>query len=143
MVTKAESALHQGLVGDLLSWLRNNRGYRITAADLPGYPQPKVVINKGGVGDGENKMPDIDAFDDQAEVYVRGEAKTGDGDLRTEHTKTQFLLFSNRSNTEKGKASLLYIIVPASKIAELNAVLKELGLANKANVIPVKSGIYD
>lgn len=143
MVTKAESALHEGLVRDLLSWFESEKGYRVTGADLAGYSQPKVVKNTDGIGDGEDKRPDIDAFDDAEEVYVRGEAKTGDGDLNTEHSKTQFRLFASRSNTENGKSSLLYIIVPRTKFAELKAVLAELGLGNKQNVIPVGSGKYN
>lgn len=145
MVTKThktESALHVGLVRDLMAWLRDSNGYRIDAADLEGYPEPKAVQNDGTVGDGQSKRADIDAFDESEQVYVRGEAKTGDGDLDTEHSKTQFQLFANRHNTENGKASLLYIIVPSSKIAALEAVLKELGLLDKANVKPVKSGAY-
>ena len=142
MVTKSESALHEGLVRDLLSWFQSEKGYRVTGADLPGYSQPKVVENKNGIGDGEDKRPDIDAFDDVEEVYVRGEAKTGDGDLNTKHSKTQFLLFANRHNSNNDKSSLLYIIVPRSKIDELNAVLTELGLGNEENVIPVGSGKY-
>ncbi|MCH7699029.1 MAG: hypothetical protein IH865_08855 [Chloroflexi bacterium] len=142
MVTKAESALHEGLVRDLLSWFEQEKGYRITGADLKGYTQPQVVKNSDGVGDGENKMPDVDAFDDSTEVYVRGEAKTGDGDLNTEHSKTQFLLFANRHNKANGKSSLLYIIVPESKIDELKAVLREIGLLDRDNVVWVKSGKY-
>ena len=139
---KAESDLHRGLVTDLLGWLKNSKGYRITAADLSGYSEPGVVENKSKVGDGDDKQPDIDAFDDTERVYVRGEAKTGNGDLTSEHSKTQFLLFSDRFNRENNKESLLYVIVPASKMNELKAVLSELGLADKDNVIPVKSGKY-
>lgn len=141
-MTKAESELHQGLVRDLLTWLRDSKGYTIKAADLPGWDEPPVVKNSDGVGDGEDKQPDIYAFDDIEEVYVRGEAKTGDGDLETLHSKTQFRLFSNRVNTENNKASLLYIIVPQSKIDDLKQVLDDLGLLDKDNVIPVKSGKY-
>lgn len=139
---KAESNLHRGLVADLLGWFKSSKGYRITAADLNGYPEPEVVENKNQVGDGEDKQLDINAFDDTERVYIRGEAKTGNGDLASEHSKTQFLLFSDRFNRENNKASLLYIIVPASKIDELKAILSELGLSDKDNVIPVKSGKY-
>ena len=139
---KVESALHKGLVEDLLSWFQSWKGYRITGVDLPGYDQPGEVANTSGVGDGENKRPDIDAFDDNEEVYVRGEAKTGDGDLETEHSKTQFRLFANLYNKKNGKPSLLYIIVPAGKIAHLEAALRGLNLLDKPNVIPVKSGKY-
>lgn len=139
---KAESELHRGLVNNLLVWLKNSKGYRVTAADLNGYSEPKVVANKNQVGDSEDKQPDIDAFDDTEKVYVRGEAKTGNGDLTSEHSKTQFLLFSDKFNRENNKPSLFYVIVPANKMEELKEVLEELNLLNKDNVIPVKSGKY-
>ena len=142
LTSKTESQVHVRLVQDLMGWLRDTKGYRITAADLDGYPQPNTVENDGSVGDGQAKRPDIDAFDDSEKVYVRGEAKTGDGDLTTEHTKTQLRLFGNLYNPQNRKASLLYVIVPSGKIEELRAVLIELGLLSKPNVIPVKSGSY-
>lgn len=137
---KPESVLHKGLVNELLKWLRDSKGYKIAAADLEGFSEPEVVNNKHRIGDGDDKQPDIDAFDNREKVYIRGEAKTGEGDLTTEHTKTQFLLFSDRFNRENSKPSLLYIIVPADQIVSLKAVLKQIGLSNKSNVIPVKSG---
>ena len=69
---KAESQKHKDLVAELLNWLKNNKSYRITGADLKGYNEPKVVKNSDGIGDGENKKPDIDAKDDAKDVYVRG-----------------------------------------------------------------------
>lgn len=139
---KTESSVHVGLVQELMAWLRDSKGYRITGADLEGYPQPKEVENENGLGDGENKRPDIDAFDDREQVFVRGEAKTGDGDLTTRHTKTQFRLFANRHNTKNGKTSLLYVIVPSNKMAQLESVLADLGLLSNKKVIRVRSDWY-
>lgn len=140
--TKAETALHKGLVEELLTRFEDTKGYRITGVDLEGYYQTREVKNEKQIGDGEDKQPDIDAFNDIEEVYVRGEAKTGEGDLGTLHSRTQFRLFSNRINTENNKASLFYIIVPKSKFDDLKEVLDDLGLLDKDNVIPVKSGKY-
>jgi len=138
---KSESELHRNLVAELLHRLETSKGYTIKAADLDGYTQPDVVENNGNVGDGEDKQPDIDAYDDAEGVRVRGEAKTGDGDLETPHTETQFRLFSNLRNSAK-KSSLLYIIVPSSKFENLKVVLQKLELLEKPNVIPVKSGKF-
>lgn len=131
------------LVFDLLSWFENSKDYRITGADIEGYSEPETVENTGKIGDGEDKIPDIDAKDDKENVFVRGEAKTGEGDLETLHTETQFKLFANRYNSQNDKESLLYIIVPSSKIDDLKTVLENLDLLNKANVIPIKSGSID
>ncbi len=142
MLKNNESELHQGLVEDLLIWLRDEKGLTITAADIEGYEEPGIVENPNGYGDGENKQPDIDASDKENDVYVRGEAKTGDGDIESEHSKTQYRLFANRVNEANRKPSLLYIIVPKSKISELEEVLEDLGLLDKPNVITVRSGKY-
>ena len=138
---KSESELHINLVTQLLHWLEASKGYTVKAADLDGYTQPEMVENGGNVGDGEDKQPDIDAYDDAAGVRVRGEAKTGDGDLEMPHTETQFRLFSNLHNSAK-KSSLLYIVVPSAKFEDLQVVLQELELLGKPNVIPVKSGKF-
>ena len=139
---KNESDLHKALIIDLLVWLRDVKGYLIKAADLEGYPQPQSVKNENGLGDGADKRPDIDAFDDTASVYVRGEAKTGDGDLESSHTETQLKLFASRYNTASKKESLLYIIVPAAKLPTLKGLLQKLDLFDVPNVIPVKSGKF-
>lgn len=138
---KSESQKHQDLVSDLLYWLKNTKGYSITGADLEGYTQPGTVENTDKVGDGENKIPDIDAKDIREDVFIRGEAKTGEGDLETLHTETQFRLFSDRYNSSNKKESMLYIIVPGSKYQNLLNILTDLGLDQKSNIIPVKSGI--
>lgn len=137
---RGQTPLHVGLVKDLKIWLEETKGYRIVGADLPDHQLPTVVENTTKIGDGENKRPDIQAHDDREDVFVRGEAKTGDGDLETQHTRTQFRLFANLQN--HGKPSLLYVIVPSSKIEALEKVLAEDGLLGKSNVIPVKSGMY-
>lgn len=141
---KPESDLHKGLVNDLLGWLKNSKGYTINGADLEAYSsKPGTVENTNSVGDGENKQPDIDAYDSANQVYIRGEAKTGDGDLDSEHSITQFQLFAGMFNKNNNKSSLLYIIVPSSKMEKLKNILAEIDLLKKNNVIPVKSGKYE
>lgn len=139
---KVESALHKNLVADLVRWLETSKACTVKAADLEGYEQPSVVKNSEGIGDGEDKRPDIDAYDNVEGVHVRGEAKIGDGDLETPHTETQFRLFSNLHSGVGKKMSLLYIIVPVAKIEDLKAVLRKFGLLEKPNVIPVRSGKF-
>lgn len=121
---KSESKKHQDLVRELMGKLESEYEYRIDAADLEEWEEkPGVVENKDSVGDGEDKQPDIDAFNEGEERCARGEAKTGDGDVDTLHSITQYLLFSDRSNTKNGEPSFLYVIVPANKKQELNDVL--------------------
>lgn len=139
---QVESALHKNLVVELMRWLKTSKAYTIKAADLEGYEQPSVVKNSAGIGDGEDKRPDIDAYDNVEDVRIRGEAKVGDGDLETLHTETQLRLFSNLYSGVNKKMSLLYIIVPAAKFEDLMAVLRKFGLLEKPNVIPVRSGKF-
>lgn len=117
---KAESQEHKNLVQELALKLKAD-GFRIDAVDDPNGECPKVVENKHKVGDGENKMPDIDAFDVSSKRMIRGEAKVGNGDIESEHSITQYILFSDRSL--ENVSSYLYIIVPASKKSELNQVI--------------------
>jgi hypothetical protein len=140
---KPESDLHKGLAAELLEWFKSSKGYALNDVDLEQYSsKPEIVENKNNVGDGENKQPDIDAYDSSNQVYIRGEAKTGDNDLVSEHSITQFHLFANMFNRNNNKPSLLYIIVPSDKIEKLKNTLSEIGLSDRNNVIPVKSGKY-
>ncbi len=106
--------------------------------------KPNVVENENGVGDGENKQPDIAAFDENEEVYIRGEAKVGDGDIESEHSVTQYLLFSNRYNSKNKKSSLLFIIVPRNRKKELNNVIvNNVPEKNWKNIKLISSELYE
>lgn len=142
MINKVESQLHKNLVAELAGWLANSKGYTIEAVDLEGYPQPNLVGNGSHLGDGGDKRPDIYAFDGVEEVHVRGEAKTGDGDLESPHTETQFRLFTDLYNPGNDKMSMLYTIVPPTEVAALNQRLRELELFDKPHVVSVKSGKF-
>jgi hypothetical protein len=80
--------------------------------------------------------PDVRAFDNNTGLNYVGEAKTCDN-LKSDHTKKQFLAFSNRLMTggkSAGKDVPFYIIVPDDCKSELNQVLKELELDKRGNV---------
>lgn len=142
---KGESKKHQDLIQELIDNFKSEYEYRIDAADLEEWEEkPKLVENEDNIGDGENKQPDIDAFDEEEERCIRGEAKTGDGDIDTQHSITQYLLFSNRYNTKNDKPSFLYIIVPAKKRQELNDVIvKNVHKENWENIKMVSSQKYE
>lgn len=138
---KGESKKHQDLAQELVDRFESKYEYRVDAADLEDWEEkPKVVENESEIGDGEDKQPDIDAFDEEEERFIRGEAKTGDGDIGTQHSITQYRLFSNRHNTKNGKSSLLYIIVPAEKKQELNdTIVKNVPKENWKNIKMISS----
>lgn len=119
---RADPEKHQDLINELLD-LMKEEGFTIVAADgVQGIPRPKKLHNDG-YGDQEDKAPDIYAFDEKRKVNVIGEAKTGDGDFETEHSLTQYNVFLDQLDKKTGKRTLVYVIVPASKIAEFNTLL--------------------
>ncbi len=142
---KGESEKHQNLVQELVDKFESEYEYRIDAVDLEEWgKKPDVVENEDKIGDGKDKQPDIDAFDEEEERFIRGEAKTGDGDIDTQHSITQYLLFSNRSSTKNGKPSFLYIIVPAEKRQELkDTIVKNVPEENWENIKVVSSQKYE
>lgn len=142
---KGESKKHQDLVQELVDRLELKYEYRIDAADLEEWEEkPKVVENEDKIGDEEDKQPDIDAFDEDEERFIRGEAKTGDNDIGTQHSITQYHLFSSRVNSKNNKSSFLYIIVPAEKKDDLNdAIVKNVPRENWKNIKMIRSKIYD
>jgi len=121
--TDSESRKHQDLVKELADKFEDIYDYRLDAVDGVTDNDPETVENDGSVGDGENKVPDIDAYDESEERMIRGEAKTGDGDIDSKHSITQYKLFSSRS--KNGVRSWLYIIVPKSEKQFLEGVLDD------------------
>jgi hypothetical protein len=67
-------------------------------------------------------------------VVVYGEAKTGDGDIGTQHSREQYHDFSGRVMTATRIACPLYICVPKDHEQELQRVLVEEGLGQKSNI---------
>lgn len=139
IVLKTESQKHRNLTDELIAKMKSI-GLTIEYIDREGYKKPPVVENDSNVGDGKDKIPDIQAAKPDGSV-VRGEAKCGEGDIETMHSITQYLLFSNRA---KGNLpSHLLLIVPQSKQAFAEAILdKYLKEWQRARVIVVGSDKY-
>ncbi|MEX2116886.1 MAG: hypothetical protein WEB37_08360 [Bacteroidota bacterium] len=114
--------LHQALVAELLN-IFLDRKYKILGVDdITGYPAPRPLHNDG-YGDQKPKSPDIHAFDEETGRLIIGEAKTGDGDLETEHSLTQYNVYLDQFDKKTGQQALVYIIVPASSLPEFNTLL--------------------
>jgi hypothetical protein len=113
MVKENESPLHAWLV-ELMVAEYQRQGYMIlSAADGQHNAPPKIGRHE----------PDILAKQRDGEFRIC-EAKTGEGDLTTEHTAEQFRDFSS-------KKAVLDIIVPKEKVAELEQTLRELGVKDE------------
>jgi len=113
---------HQFLIRELVE-LFKHKGYIINFADgLDGFYPPNELPNHG-YGDQEDKAPDVYAYDESEQRYIIGEAKTGAGDLETEHALTQYNVFLNHFHPKTKRPSLFYIILPAKKVAEFNTLI--------------------
>lgn len=121
MPKKDESPKHKRLVRELAKKFRKSYGYRVDAVDGVTESQPDLIENSSGVGDGQDKRPDVEGFDGKNQRFVLGEAKIGEGDIGSEHSITQYRLFSNL--VWNGVDVWLYIIVPKNKKQRLNDII--------------------
>lgn len=116
-----ESEKHNSLVRELASIFGRN-GLVVRAIDGVTVKRPQIVKNSG-IGDRQDKIPDIEAYDERHKRIIRGEAKTGDGDINSEHSITQFMLLASRNLN--GVSSWLYIIVPSRERYLLERTVSE------------------
>ncbi len=120
--TDADQRTHALLVEELVGLL-TQEGFAVSAADgVQGYAPPFELSNDG-YGDQEDKAPDVYAYDGAKKCYIIGEAKTGVGDLETNHALTQWNVFLDQSNARSGAPSLLYVILPSSKVPLFQALI--------------------
>ncbi len=117
-----DAAHHQQLVSELVA-LFVDSGFLVSSADgVAGY-FPTLELPNDGYGDQEDKAPDVYAYDPATERYVIGEAKTGIGDLETEHALTQYNVFLDQYHHRTGNRSRVYFIVPSAFVAEFNTLI--------------------
>jgi hypothetical protein len=139
MTTISESLAHHRLVLRLMEYI-SRAGYSIIQADgVQGYRQPDVLRNVNGLGDGQDKQPDIIGYNAVTGVYANGEVKLGE-DMLTEHSKTQFALFSTLINKANNAASVLFIGIPAVEKVRLDGVLS--GLSEAVNLSNIQTVIF-
>jgi hypothetical protein len=122
MSYRSDPEKHGELVAELVAIFRE-RGYKLLGADgVAGVPLPRPLPNDG-YGDQQNKAPDIYAFDEATGCTIIGEAKTGKGDLETDHALTQYNVFLDQFDKRTGAPAVLFIILPADKIPEFNSLI--------------------
>ncbi len=113
---------HQSLVEELIGWLEE-QGYRIDGADgVEGFAVP-LELENDGYGDQQDQVPDVAGFDIPGQRLVIGEAKTGKGDLETEHALTQYNVFLDQVHPRSLRQAMLFIIVPSAIVAEFNTLI--------------------
>jgi hypothetical protein len=120
--TPEDAAKHQGLVEELVDLFRS-AGFSVgSAAGVQGFSPPMELPNDG-YGNQEEQAPDVYGYDAAEERYIIGLAKTGDGDLETEESLTQYNVFLDQFHHRSARRAMLYIIVPASVVAEFNTLI--------------------
>lgn len=119
---KAESQIHKLLVTALVGYFVQN-GWKILAAACDGYPEPWA--------EGRHE-PDCIARKDG--ILGFGEAKTGGGDLNTQHSREQYLDFSRMVMKDTGKPCPFFACVPRAHYEELEKIFVDLGISRKPNV---------
>ena len=130
MAEKAESEKHRRIKLSLASGFKI-KGWNVERVD--GEGEETNVVTNNGVGDRENKRPDVDARTSGPERVIRGEAKVNNGDFDSEHSSTQYKLFSNL--TLNGLSSWLIIGVPINTKLLMEAVLdRELDEYSSKNI---------
>ena len=131
MLQKSESEEHRQ-IKLLLANDFKKKGWKVRHIDGEGE-QTDTVENNDKIGDGENKRPDIDAKDEKEKRVIRGEAKVNNGDFDSEHSITQYKLFSNKNLD--GVSSWLILGVPTGTKRDMEEILdKELSGNNRKNV---------
>jgi hypothetical protein len=106
-------------------------GFHIERAEAEGFETPQRVISK---------RPDVIGVHPGDGLYAFGEAKTGDGDLDTEHARTQLHEFSSRKMSSTGAQCPFYLAVPQRCVAQAKRLLGQLGLLHMRHikVVPFK-----
>jgi len=131
MTEKAESQEHRRIK---LSLAKGFEGKDWTVERIDGErEETNAVKNEDEIGDKENKRPDVDARSSGPERIIRGEAKVNNGDFDSEHSITQYKLFSNLKLN--GVDSWLIIGVPIGTKELMGVILdRELDDNNRKNV---------
>ncbi len=100
-------------------------GFKIERADATGFVKPQSI---------GSKQPDVIGYRTADGLYAFGEAKTGEEDIDTEHTRTQLTEFSGRKMSSSGQQCPLYVAVPQAHVKEMAALLRRLGLLHMPHI---------
>ncbi len=110
------------LVRELLEYFLNENFEAIAAKNVNGFVEPDAIHNDG-FGDQEDKQPDVIAIDKSDKCVLLGIARTGEGDLESEGSLTEYNVFLDQADDKYRKPYRLYIIAPANRISELTSLI--------------------
>ncbi len=140
MRSDRDQTAHQTLIAELVELFLKER-FTVSGADgIDGY-YPPIELRNSGYGDQEDKMPDVYAFDPERGQYIIGEAKTGNRDFETEESLTQYNVYLDQYHPVTQIPTLVYFIVPSSRVAEFNTLITHYihrELWNHITIVPSK-----
>jgi len=110
------------LVYELLEYFLKEDFETITARNVDGYVEPDSIHNDG-FGDQEDKQPDVVAFDKSEKRFLLGIARTGNEDLESEGSLTEYNVFLDQVDEKYQKPYRLYIIAPSNRMSELTSLI--------------------
>lgn len=110
------------LLQELLDYFVELKFHILGARNVSGYREPRIIHNDG-FGDQQDKQPDILALDETEERFLLGIVRTGDGDLDSEGSLTEYNVFLDQSDEVYGKPYRLYIITPSNYINDLTSLI--------------------
>lgn len=110
------------LAGELLRLFLSEHYTIIGAVGTERFPPPTPLRNDG-YGDQQHKLPDVFAYDESNKQFVIGVVKTGDDDLESPHSLTQYDVFFDHKNPENGKPSRVCFILPQDRIAQFTGII--------------------
>ncbi len=110
------------LVQELLEYFLKENFETMAARSVDGYVEPDAIHNDG-FGDQEDKQPDVVAFDKSEKRFVLGIARTGNEDLESEGSLTEYNVFLDQVDEKYQKPYRLYIIAPSNRMSELTSLI--------------------
>src|SRR5713226_2213264 len=109
-------------VQELLEYFLKESFETIAARNVDGYVEPDPIHNDG-FGDQEDKQPDVVAFDKSEKRFLLGIARTGNEDLESEGSLTEYNVFLDQVDEKYQKPYRLYIIAPSNRMSELTSLI--------------------
>ena len=98
-------------------------GLRIIAAhEMKGFQRPPALKNDG-YGDQKSKRPDAIAFHPSKKYYVIGIVRTGDGDIESEESLTEYNVFLDQKDKATQEPFRLWIIAPQRAVDEVTTLM--------------------
>ena len=121
-ISQNTSFKRQHLIEELVELFVKEGIVVMGAQDLGGYKSPTYVQNHG-YGDSTPKLPDVVGFDGKKQRVVFGVVRASKESLDCEESLAEYNVFLDHKAGQGEKASVLYVLIPASLLHELTSII--------------------